>query len=131
MILLDTHAWLWWLHSPENLSKKALKAVKQELEKGEIRVSAISVWEIAVKVEIGKLTLPMEIQEWFDQASLYPGIVIEPMNPKDAIGSTLLPGEFHRDPADRIIVAMARRYNVPLVTRDRNISRYPFIKTIW
>jgi len=53
------------------------------------------------------------------------------VGPADAIASTQLPGDFHRDPADRIIVALARRYGVPLVTSDRLIRDYPHVTTVW
>jgi PIN domain nuclease of toxin-antitoxin system len=56
--------------------------------------------------------------------------VIEALNPEDAIASTQLPGDFHKDPADRIIVAMVRRYDVPLIICDSNILKYPHVKTI-
>jgi PIN domain nuclease of toxin-antitoxin system len=57
--------------------------------------------------------------------------VIEPLNPLDAIASTQLPGDFHKDPADRILVAIARRYGIPLVTCDEKILDYPHVQTIW
>lgn len=130
MIVLDTHAWLWWLHEPERLSAKARKAILAA-EHTTIAVSAISVWEVAVKTQLGKLAIPMDIFEWFEVARRYPGTVIEPVTPQDAIASTLLPGEFHRDPADRIIVAVARRHAAPLVTCDRRIIAYPHVETLW
>jgi PIN domain nuclease of toxin-antitoxin system len=57
--------------------------------------------------------------------------VIEALNSEDAIASTQQPGDFHKDPADRIIVAMVRRYDVSLITCDSNILKYPHLKTIW
>ena len=63
-------------------------------------MSSISVWEIAVKFGLGKLTLPLPIDEWFEMATAYPGIVIESLAPLDVISSTQLPGEFHKDSAD-------------------------------
>ena len=131
MIVLDTQAWLWWLHSPSELSRAALLAVRRAEAEESILVSAISVWEVAVKNSSGKLSLPMEIHDWFRHASNYPGISIEPVMPADAIDSTLLPGEFHKDPADRMIVALARRHTAPLVTSDSLIRAYPHVKTIW
>jgi PIN domain nuclease of toxin-antitoxin system len=64
-------------------------------------------------------------------ACQYRGVVIEPMGALDAIASTQLPGTFHKDPSDRIIIAMARRYDVPLITRDQKILDYPHVETIW
>jgi PIN domain nuclease of toxin-antitoxin system len=131
VILLDTQVLLWWLHHPNHLSKSAGRAIARAEHEDAIVVSAISVWEIAVKNQIGKLTLPMEINVWFEHASAYPGVTIEPMDPRDAIASTRLPGEFHKDPADRIIVAMARRYGAPIITSDAKILNYPHVRTIW
>jgi PIN domain nuclease of toxin-antitoxin system len=96
-----------------------------------IRVSAISVWEIAVKTELRKLQLPMEINEWFRASSAYPNLVVEPVSAADAIASTRLPGEFHKDPADRIIIAVTRRYGVELVTSDALIRAYAHVSTVW
>ena len=131
MIVLDTHAWIWWMHAPSRLSPRALRAI-QEAEKADgIRVSVISVLEIAVKSALGKLELSMDIDAWFSLASSYPNLVVEPVCARDAIASARLPGEFHRDPADRIIVAMSRRYGAALVTADTLIRAYPHVLTIW
>ena len=68
MIILDTQAWLWWLHDPARLSRRALSSI-QAAEGGKgIRVSAISVWEIALKTQVGKLELPLEINEGYERA---------------------------------------------------------------
>jgi PIN domain nuclease of toxin-antitoxin system len=131
MIILDTHVWLWLLHDPSQLSNAARAQIEIEEAQNGILVSAISVWEIAVKSSLGKLALPLPIDDWYALAKSHSGIVIEALNPEDAIASTQLPGDFHKDPADRIIVAMARRYDVPLITCDNNILRYPHVKTIW
>ena len=95
-----------------------------------IGVSVISCWEIAKLVEYGRLELPCPLEEWFEQALSYPGIHLLPLTPEIAIESTRLPGEFHRDPADQIIVATARVYNCPLVTSDERILNYPHVTTI-
>jgi PIN domain nuclease of toxin-antitoxin system len=131
MIIIDTHVWLWLLHDPSQLSNAARAQIDIEEAQNGILVSAISVWEIAVKSSLGKLALPLPIDDWYALAKSHSGIVIEALNSEDAISSTQLPGDFHKDPADRIIVAMARRYDIPLITCDNNILRYPHVKTIW
>ncbi len=131
MIVLDTQAWLWWCHEPSRLSKAATAAIVKAEKTDGILVSAISVWEIAVKAELGKLRLPMEINEWFRVASLYPNLVVEPVSAADAIASTRLPGAFHKDPADRIIIAVTRRHGVQLVTSDSLIRAYSHVLTVW
>jgi PIN domain nuclease of toxin-antitoxin system len=88
MILLDTHIWLWLLHDPSQLSNQAQAAINLEESQNGLLVSAISVWEIAVKCSIGKLNLPLPINEWYTLAETHSGIIIEPLNPLDAIAST-------------------------------------------
>ena len=131
MIIIDTHVWLWLLHDPSQLSNAARAQIDIEEAQNGILVSAISVWKIAEKSSLGKLALPLPIEDWYALAKSHSGIVIEALNPEDAIDSIQLPGDFHKDPADRIIVAMSRRYDVPLITCDNNILRYPHVKTIW
>jgi PIN domain nuclease of toxin-antitoxin system len=131
MIVLDTQAWLWWLHDPKRLSGRAVSQIQKAERRNGLRVSAISVWEIAVKTAAGKLELPLEINEWFERARSYPNLVVEPLSPLDAIASTQLPGRFHKDPADRMIIAMARRHGASLVTSDARIQAYPHVETVW
>ena len=131
MIVIDTHVWLWWLHDPARLSPAADKLIQQEQVSGTILISAISVWEVAVKVQSGKLAIRMDINRWYELARSYPATVIEPLSPLDAIASTQLPADFHKDPADRIIISLARRLAVQLVTCDRKILNYQHVMTIW
>ena len=131
MIVLDTHVWLWWLHEPGKISAPASELIQKKQTSGTIIISAISVWEIAVKVQSGKLAIPMDIHRWYELARSYPATVIEPLSPFDAIASTQLPGDFHKDPADRIIISLARRLAVPLLTCDRKIIDYEHVMTVW
>ncbi|WP_245246216.1 type II toxin-antitoxin system VapC family toxin [Nostoc sp. ATCC 53789] len=75
MILLDTHVWLWLLHNPSQLSSQAQAAIDSEEPQSGLLVSTISVWEIAIKFSIGKLTLPLPIDEWYSLARTHSGIV--------------------------------------------------------
>jgi PIN domain nuclease of toxin-antitoxin system len=129
MIVLDTHIWVWWVHGDERLSKLQIDVI-QANEDDVIGVSAISCWEVAKLVERGRLELPCSIAEWFEQALAYPGVRILELTPEIAVASTQLPGEFHNDPADQIIVASARINNCSLVTSDDKILNYPHVKTI-
>jgi PIN domain nuclease of toxin-antitoxin system len=119
------------LHEPSQLSSPARVAIETEELQNGLLVSAISVWEIAVKSSMGKLVLPLPIYEWYQLAKTHSGIEIEPLSALDAIASTQLPGNFHKDPADRILVAIARRYGVRLVTCDTKILNYAHVETIW
>ena len=109
MILLDTHTWLWLLHDPVQLSELAQTVISEAEKKNKIIISSISVWEIAIKHSLAKLQLPLPISEWYELAKQQPGTIIEPLSPLDAIHSANLPGEFHKDPADRILVAIATK----------------------
>ena len=129
MIVLDTHIWIWWVHGSDRLTQTQLDVIEAN-EDGVIGVSAISLWEIAKLVENGRLELPVPLEKWFAQALNYPGVQIIELTPEIATESTRLPGEFHRDPADQIIVATARVMKCKLVTSDEKILNYSHVKTI-
>lgn len=131
MIVLDTGAWIRWVTDPARLSARARSIIGAEEARQGIVVSAISVWEVAVKVALGKLVIDRDVRTWVTLASAYPGVVVHPLDPRDALESTLLPGRFHRDPADRILIALSRRLDITLVTSDRAIRRYAHVRTVW
>lgn len=131
MIVLDTQPWLWWLHDPSRLSARVRQVLRAQEKEAGITVSVISVWEVATKCALGKLALPMQMEEWFSLARTYRGIILEPVSAEDAIASACLPGNFHKDPADRIIVALARRHKATLITADTLIRAYPHVTTLW
>ncbi|TXK93220.1 VapC toxin family PIN domain ribonuclease [Methylococcaceae bacterium HT1] len=115
------------------MSKPAHKAIEQELKKkgGQILVSSISVWEISLLVEKGRLTLSMELDEWLRVAASIHNLHFIPVDNEIAVQSVCLPGDFHPDLADRIITALARYYSAPLVTSDSKIQDYKYVQTTW
>lgn len=127
MIVLDTHVWVWWIHSDPRLPGNFARYLQEQESQG-LGISAISCWEIAKLVEYGRLGLPSPVAEWLEQALAYPGIRLLDLSPHIAVESTQLPGTFHRDPADQIIVATARVYACPLVTLDARIRAYPGVR---
>jgi PIN domain nuclease of toxin-antitoxin system len=129
MIILDTHIWVWWVHDDANLPS-AHKEYIQSHELNGLGISAISCWEIAKLVELNRLSLPVPTGDWLDQALAYPGMRLLELSPRIAVESTQLPGSFHRDPADQIIVATARVYDCALVTLDRRILSYPHVQLV-
>jgi len=131
VIVLDTHTVVWWVAGDAMLSKTAKAAIEQELNGGEIIVSAITAWEIAMLVEREKLVLSLDVASWLQTVSAIDGVRFVPLDPEIAINSVSLPGEFHKDPADRMIVATARKFGVPLVTKDEKIRAYAHVKTVW
>ena len=127
--MLDTHTWIWWAHGSDLLPAPHSKII-EENETDIIGVSAISCWEISKLAEYGRIELHLPLKKWFDDALGYPGVELIELTPEIAIESTKLPGNFHRDPADQIIVASARIYDYILVTSDRKIIKYPHVNTV-
>jgi PIN domain nuclease of toxin-antitoxin system len=97
-------------------------------EQSGIGVSAISCWEVAKLVERQRLSLPCPVFEWIQLALTYPGVQLLDLSPRICVESTQLPGTFHRDPADQLIVATARAFDAPLVTVDARILAYPHVR---
>lgn len=132
MIALDTHTLLWWASGDKaQLSAAASRAIESELNGGQIMVSSMSAWEVAMLVAKGRLALSMDIGAWLSVVSQIEEVRFVPVDNEIAVKSVELPGEFHNDPADRIIVATARKLAAPLVTADDKIRNYPHVRTIW
>ena len=124
LLLLDTHVWLWLVAGSPDLSGDARDMIKGAIEAGTLRLAAISLWEIALLASRGRIILGKSIGLWLDEALADPGPAIDPLSPQVAIEAFSLPDAFHRDPADRLIVATARVANAALMTRDRGILDY-------
>ena len=132
MIVLDTHVMVWWVSGSDSLSVIAKKAISKTLSRGsEVIVSAISAWEVSMLIDRGRLILSMDVESWFDEVAQIDGVRFIPVDNEIGIKSAVLPGNFHKDPADRIIVATARKLAVPLVTADEKIRNYKHVRTIW
>jgi PIN domain nuclease of toxin-antitoxin system len=128
MIVLDTHIWIWWVHGDVKLPQDYHEYIQEKESQG-LGISVISCWEIAKLVEYERLTLPCAVDEWLDEALAYPGVTLLELTSRICVESTQLPGNFHRDPADQIIVATARAHDCPIVTADRKILEYPYVDT--
>jgi PIN domain nuclease of toxin-antitoxin system len=131
MIVLDTHAWLWWLSSPDQLSAAARKAIDRAMAETEICVSSISAWEVAVLVKKGRLELTMSAEDWIVRSEALPFLRFIPVDNRIAVKSTGLPGHLHDDPADRIIIATTLALGATLVTKDDRIRKYQHVRTLW
>jgi PIN domain nuclease of toxin-antitoxin system len=123
-ILLDTHTWIWLFQGSKELSEDVIVKMNQAGSKGKVFISAISVWELSMLVAKGRVTLATSIHQWVEDSLSQPGVNLSLLTPAIAIESSFLPGEFHGDPADKIIVATARINNLILLTRDRKILQY-------
>jgi PIN domain nuclease of toxin-antitoxin system len=124
VILLDTHIWVWWVDGAPQLTAAQREHVEAHEETG-LAVSVISCWEVAKLVELNRLVLRLPVAEWIEQALAYPGIRLHYLTPRIAIESTQLPGTFHRDPADQMIVATARIRGYPLLRRMQDSCAIP------
>ena len=131
MIVLDTHCWLWWLSDPKQLSRAARAAIQRSVARNEALVSAISVLEVAMLVARGRLELSMALEEWIAQAESLSGFRFIAIDNRIALRAVQLPGEFHSDPADRIIVATALARGAGLATKDERMRRYPHVRCVW
>jgi PIN domain nuclease of toxin-antitoxin system len=132
VIVLDTHALIWWVTGDSQLSAPARAVIEGAVDAGQrVLVSAISAWEIAMLVERGRIALAMDLDEWLAAVESLDGVSIVPLTAHVAVQSATLPGEFHKDPADRMIVALARERNAALVTADDKIQRYPHVRWVW
>ena len=132
MIVIDTHILVWWVSGDKSLSIPASRAITRTLAgDGEVIISSISAWEISMLIEKGRLVLSMDVESWLGEISQIDGVRFIPVDNEIAIKSTELPGTFHKDPADRMIVATARKLAVSLVTADEKIIQYEHVKTIW
>jgi PIN domain nuclease of toxin-antitoxin system len=130
MIVLDTHIWIWWVSDNQRLRQAQRQAIADNVA-NRIGVSVISCWEVAKLVRGGRMQLTIGVSEWLDEALAYPGVELLGFTPEIAVEANNLPGDFHRDPADQILVATARVYQCPLVSSDGSIRSYPHVATVY
>jgi PIN domain nuclease of toxin-antitoxin system len=129
--LLDTHAWLWWVTADKRLSKRAATTIRRALSGDDVWISMISVWEVAKKVEKGRLMLDRPVEQWLEQAIGPQGLGVWEITRPILVESCALPQPFHGDPADQIIVATARMHGAVVVTKDERIREYSHVRSAW
>ena len=117
-LLLDTHIILWWLEDSDKLSREAVKLISSP--NNAVIISAVSIWEIRIKEQLGKLDLPKNLlmileQQRFEHL---------PITFKDADEISRLP-VIHSDPFDRMLIAQAITSKLTIVTHDKVFSKYP------
>jgi PIN domain nuclease of toxin-antitoxin system len=129
VVVLDTHAWLWWVDAPGRLSVAAAEAIERADAVG---VPAICCWELAMLTVKRRIELDRAPEAWIRQALARPGTVALELGPKIAVDAALLDRDgFSGDPADRLIYATARDRGAPLVTRDVGLREYDPRATVW
>lgn len=126
-VLLDTQALLWAASAPERMTEPARRAI--EAGANDVFVSSVSIWEIAIKSQAGRLRLERTIEDsvpyWMSEGSFLPLPVVIP----HALKVASLP-DIHRDPFDRMLVAQAIVEDLHLVSADLVLRRYP-VKVVW
>jgi PIN domain nuclease of toxin-antitoxin system len=128
VIVLDTHAWVWWLTKTEKLGRKAKRAIDRAERIG---LPAICAWEVAAKAQACKLRFDRPYPLWIDEALVEDSrLEVIPLLPAIAVASVQLSWD-HRDPADRFIVASARVLEAPLITSDDAIRTSQLVPCIW
>ena len=128
MIVLETHRGVWWVDNNARLTKKHQEWIQQYQSQG-VGVSIIYCWEVAKWVELGRLTLSLAVDEWLAAALADPGLQQLELTIPIIIQSTKLTG-FHRHPTDKIILAIAKIHECPVLTADAKILAYPEVQTL-
>ncbi len=120
-LLLDTCCWLWWLDNPDKLSKQQLDAIVNR--RNQLFLSVATIWEISIKVNNKKLTIPQQLNKLVERECPIDNISILDIKPVYAIeaGNLLL---HHKDPFDRMIIAQASIENLTVITSDLIFKRY-------
>jgi PIN domain nuclease of toxin-antitoxin system len=129
VIVLDTHALLWWALDPDKLSARALHVIEGMEREGGF-ASAISIWELGIKVKRRKLELPIAVEELARRIERSNVVELLPVDTNTWLRSLALDWS-HGDPADRVIVATALARNVPLLTKDEAIHAFTGVASIW
>jgi PIN domain nuclease of toxin-antitoxin system len=128
VIVLDTHAWIWWQADPGRLSEAAADAIAREDVLG---VSSISVWELGTLVRRGRIALDRGVADWTRLALADPRLAVLAPDADVALAAALLDDAFPGDPADRLIYTAARRAGARLVSRDERIARFDPARVLW
>jgi PIN domain nuclease of toxin-antitoxin system len=121
--VLDTHAWVAWMIGSTDLPASTREALDGLASDRRPYLSAISLWEVAMLVDLERLSLSIPLIDWLSIAAHPRTVRLVPITPAIAAGTAALPSTFHRDPADRIIVATCLELDAPLVSHDRLITR--------
>ena len=125
-MILDTHALIWFLSGDKNMSEKAKAAIEDQ---GRTKfVSIASIWEMAIKISLGKLKIPKGF-EYFLKLIEENGFLVLPIEIEHTVVISTL-DFIHRDPFDRVLIAQSKTNKIPIVTRDNTIRLYD-VETIW
>jgi PIN domain nuclease of toxin-antitoxin system len=126
-LLLDTHAFLWFIQGSQNLSETAINLIEDQ--RNQKLLSIASLWEMSIKVSIGKLDVGMAIAELVSREVYGNGFEVLAIQANHLDELTKLVFH-HKDPFDRLIIAQALAERMPVVTRDEAFGRYP-VSILW
>jgi PIN domain nuclease of toxin-antitoxin system len=125
VILLDTHVWVWWVQNDPRMG--AASSTLDAAPHSDVAVSAVSCWEVAALHARGRLVFDCSLDEWLEAALRDAAVSVVNLTPGIAVESERLPGELHRDPADRMLIATARTLDCGLLTADQKILTYKHV----
>ncbi|HEX7670654.1 MAG TPA: type II toxin-antitoxin system VapC family toxin [Polyangiaceae bacterium] len=128
--LLDTHVLLHWLEGGKRLSRAQKRVIDGATGDRPLLVSDVTLWEIATLYELRRIQLALPLRDWLDAAVAPPLVERVGISPAIAAETAVLPPTFHRDPADRILVATARVLGASLLTVDARIVESRIVKTV-
>ncbi len=120
-LLLDTQCWLWWFAEPERLNEDIITQIADEAN--ELWFSVASIWEIGIKVSIGKLPLPEPLDSYISSRMAELGVQLLDIRANHAVKASSLPLH-HRDPFDRMLIAQAIIEDMTLVSADSMFRQY-------
>lgn len=123
-VLLDTHVFIWLVNGDSTLPVKIRKLINESLLAGNVYLSVMSCWEIAMLEEKKRIILTEPCLQWIDDALRRSSVQIAELTPQITIESCKLPGQLHGDPVDRMIISTARAMHLRLITRDQSIINY-------
>ena len=126
--LLDTHAWIWWIDQDPRLGASTIAVLDALPRDQRPFLCDISLWEVAMLVERGRIELDLPLAEWLDAAAHPRSVQVVGITPQIATAVASLPDSFHRDPADRLIVATSRALGFPVLSHDRLINRSRLVR---
>ena len=127
MIVLDTHAWIWWATADTRLSKRA----RTEIERADVRgVSPVSCYEVARLAARGRVKFDRDAATWIRQALAQPRVIVLDITPEICTAAALLT-DFHGDPIDRVLAATAIEHDAPIATKDTRIRSSGAVRCCW
>lgn len=132
MIVVDTHVLVWWVSSPGRIPTRARQLLQKAVHSGNaVAASSISVWEVAMLVQRGRLELTVPVEDWISHLESLPFLQFVPVDNRIAARAVALEKFPHKDPADRMIVATALGLGASLITADTRLHAYRSLHTVW